>query len=611
MDNILIYPHYIDQHIVRFNLWAPRATNAGLFLPKKNKSIPMKPLEKGYWEVTEDIEPGTRYMYEMDENKRFPDPASLSQPQGVHGASEVVDLADFEWTDADWKGIKLEKMIQYELHTGTFSPEGTFAGIISKLDYLVKLGINTIELLPVAQFSGNRNWGYDGVYPFAVQNSYGGPRELMKLVNACHQRKIAVIMDVVYNHFGPEGNYVGNFGYYFSEKYSTPWGSPINFDDAYSDGVRNYVIQNALMWLRDYHIDGLRLDAVHSIFDFSAKHILQELAENVKLLEQQTKKQYHLIAESHLNDVRYISPIKEGGYGLDAQWSDDFHHTIHAMFTRENKGYYMDFGSSSDLKKSLEKAFVFDGQYSQFRKKSYGNTTENNPGKQFVIFNQNHDQVGNRKFGERLITLTNPETARLAAAFMFLAPNIPMLFMGEEYGEQNPFLYFVSHESEKLNEQVRKGRENEFKDFYTDSEKAPDPTDESTFQQSKLSWNFDSDKNAARILAFYQAFIHLRKSHPVLNQPDKSCIEVNEKSKVFSIERWQGENKILAVLNTSQQTKQFKVPGHINGTLFSIFDSENERWHPQGVKSDDAIHAGYELTISPTSFVIYSNKTII
>ncbi|HKJ80279.1 MAG TPA: alpha-amylase family glycosyl hydrolase, partial [Prolixibacteraceae bacterium] len=386
-----IYPVLSNDNSCEFTVWAPKANEMHLLLETANRKIKMNKQEFGYWSVTEkNITSGTRYKYQINNAESFPDPASLSQPDGVNESSEIIDLKDFNWTDSAWASVPLKDMIQYELHTGTFTKNGDFEGIITKLDYLKDLGINAIEILPVAQFSGKRNWGYDGVYPFAVQNSYGGARKLMKLVNAAHEKGIAVILDVVYNHFGPEGNYTGNFGYYFTTSYPTPWGQAINFDGPHSDAVRNYFIQNALMWCRDFHIDALRLDAVHAIFDFSAKHIMQELTENLDELSKQTGRDYYLIAESHLNDVRYISPIEKGGFGLHAQWSDDFHHAIHTLTSGERKGYYVDFGKPEQLSKAFKNAFVYDGQYSEFRKKTYGNSTKNNPGEQFVIFNQNH-----------------------------------------------------------------------------------------------------------------------------------------------------------------------------------------------------------------------------
>lgn len=534
-----IYPKPTHDGKWEFQVWAPKAKIMHL-VTDGNKKIQMLPEQYGYWKVyAEGVNPGTRYKYRINDSDEFPDPASLSQPDGVHEASQVINLNDFQWNQCGWNNIPLSDMIQYELHTGTFSNEGTFEGILQKLDYLLDLGINTIELLPVAQFSGKRNWGYDGVYPFAVHNSYGGAMELMNLVNQCHSKGIAVILDVVYNHFGPEGSYVGNFGHYFSGKYSTPWGQPINFDGEHSDGVRNYVVQNALMWCGDFHIDGLRLDAVHSIFDFGAVHIMQLLADKLNELSMQTGQKHYLIAESHLNDVRYILPKNIGGYGLDAQWSDDFHHAVHTLTTGENKGYYMDFGHPDQLSKAIKRAFVYDGLYSPHRKKSYGNSTRKNSGEQFVIFNQNHDQVGNRLRGERLISLTNFETAKTIAGVMFVTPNVPMLFMGEEYGERNPFQYFVSHLDPELNRLVREGRQKEFVDFQEKEFTPADPDSPEAFEESMLSWNIDQNKEKQAMYNFYRHLIHLRKNHPVLKVTDKDNLEIENHRKTYTLRRWQ------------------------------------------------------------------------
>lgn len=604
-----IFPEFTNANTCDFNLWAPKARDIKLVLEDENGEISLEKKEKGYWHLNFDkTSPGSLYKYKIDDGEIFPDPASLSQPEGVHGPSQLIRLDDFKWTDKNWKNIPLNEMIQYELHTGTFSEDGTFDGIIAKLDYLKGLGINTIEILPVAQFSGERNWGYDGVYPFAVHNSYGGANGLMKLVNSCHEKGLAVILDVVYNHFGPEGNYSSQYGHYFSGKYSTPWGKPVNFDGQYSDGVRNYVVQNALMWCRDFHIDGLRLDAIHAIYDFSAKHIMQELAENLDQLSRKMQRDFYLIAESNLNDVRYINPIEKGGYGLDAQWSDDFHHSIHTLTTQENKGYYMDFGKAEHLSKSIKEAFVYDGKYSEFRKKTYGNSTIDNPAHQFVIFNQNHDQVGNRKSGERLISLTGFETAKLIAGTMFVSPNIPMLFMGEEYGESNPFNYFVSHEDPYLNELVRKGRNEEFKDFYSDNKDAPDPSSVDTFMKSKLSWQINEDSQKKAMFDYYKTLIEIRKKNPVLKFPDKESLAIEENDKLFTLHRWQDDNHILCLMNYSGQARSLKFPENEINKWNKILDSSSVRFNGPGESGSSSVNSGDSVNISKTSILIYSNS---
>jgi maltooligosyltrehalose trehalohydrolase len=607
---LINYPIMLEELTWEFRVWAPNARQVTLMLTGDNREVPMQHKEHGYWEtIVNPVESGARYRYMIDGGEQYPDPASLSQPEGVHGDSELVRLDDFNWTDTGWKSVPLSNMIQYEIHTGTFSPSGDFQGIIDKLDYLADLGINAIEIMPVGQFSGQRNWGYDGVYPFAVHDTYGGAKGLMALVDACHSRGIAVILDVVYNHFGPEGNYVGKFGPYFSGNYSTPWGNPVNFDGPYSDPVRNYVIQNTMMWIRDFHIDGLRLDAVHALYDLGAKHILQELAENLTEFNRSMNQSRFLIAESHLNDVRYINPIKKGGYGLDALWSDDFHHAVHALVTGERDGYYLDFGQPGQLVKAMKEFFVFDGQYSEFRKKSYGNTTLRNPGEQFVIFIQNHDQVGNRQQGERLISLTGFEMVKLVAGTMFITPNIPMLFMGEEYGERNPFLYFVSHLDHGLNELVRQGREREFAAFNQAAGKTPDPASPETYERSCLSWNFEGEADRAALLRFYKKLIKLRKEHTVMSNTDRKQLKVYEKEGLLVSERRKGGDRLIAFMNFSDKDQQAVAPFEAGRDLHKIMESCAEEWGGPGAKCPVVATAEQPLIIRGNSIVIYSDRT--
>jgi maltooligosyltrehalose trehalohydrolase len=606
-----IYPELNNNGTCEFRVWAPKAQKLQLIDLQSGHELPMDLNAHGYWETRlDDCHAGFRYKYKINGKDAYPDPASLSQPEGVHGPSEVLDLKDFSWTDQDWTGIPPEEMIQYEIHTGTFSHEQNFKGIIHKLDHLAELGINTLEIMPVARFSGSRNWGYDGVYPFAVQDSYGGAAGLMELVNACHEKGFAVILDVVYNHFGPEGNYVSRFGHYFAENYSTPWGKPINFDGPYSDGVRNYFIQNALMWCRDFHMDGLRLDAVHAIYDMGATHFLRELAAHLNHLGKETGKMYHLIAESNLNDVKFISAPEKGGFGLDAQWSDDFHHALHALVTKEKKGYYMDYGKREQLSMAIRQAFVYDGAYSPFRKKTYGSPTDGFPAKSFVIFNQNHDQVGNRKFGERLIELTDFETAKVAAGTMLISPYIPMLFMGEEYAERNPFLYFVSHEDEGLNKMVRKGRQQEFKSFYDDNQEAPDPASEATFEQSMLSWRIGTTNEKQAMFAFYKYLIRLRKKHPAINKADREQMRVSEVGEAILLERWQQNDYLIAVINPAGNPGSVNIPAGIKGTFSKLLDSSDEQWLGSGDVCPEKITANDQIAIPGKSIVLYANKTI-
>jgi maltooligosyltrehalose trehalohydrolase len=507
----------------RMLFWSPFANTVQVKIRGKG-SLSLEKRDYGYWEGNlPGVESGDRYMIVIDDEREIPDPVSLFQPEGVHRESEVIDTASFRTDDRKWKGIPPADLIIYELHTGTFSPEGNFDGIIKKLDYLNELGINAIELMPVAQFPGSRNWGYDGVYPFAVQDSYGGPGGLSRLVSACHDNGIAVILDVVYNHLGPEGNYLSAAGPYFTGKYHTPWGSAVNFDDAWSHGVRRYFIENALMWLRDFNIDGLRLDAVHAIKDFGAYHFLAELADTVDRLNRETAGNHFLIGESDLNDARFIAPSREGGIGLDAQWCDEFHHALHARLTGERNGYYSDFGDTGQLADAYNNAFVYNGKYSPYRKRIFGGVTDGIPGSRFVICTQNHDQVGNRMLGERLTSLTGFESLKLAAGAMFFSPYIPMLFMGEEYGELAPFLYFTSHGDQDLVTAVREGRKKEFSDFLVDLE-PPDPDSESTFNSSKLNWDQTKDDKKKKLLDYYKKLISIKKSHPALKPGNREGV---------------------------------------------------------------------------------------
>jgi maltooligosyltrehalose trehalohydrolase len=476
----------------------------------------MQECEQGYWAVElEGMGAGTRYMFRRQDGTERPDPASRSQPEGVHGPSEVVDHAQFSWTDTAWRGLPMERMIIYELHVGTFTNNGTFQGVMDRLAELVDLGITAVELMPVAQFPGERNWGYDGAYPFSTQHSYGGPQGLKRLVNACHEMGLAVILDVVYNHLGPEGNYLNDFGPYFTEKYKTPWGAALNFDDAHSDHVRHFFIQNALMWLRDFHIDGLRLDAVHAILDTGAKHLLRELNEHVSSLAQHIGRTLVLIAESDQSDRRLLDPYDKGGYGLDAQWLDDLHHAIHTLLTGETDGYYEDYGGPEHLVKALKHSFVHNGTYSTYRKRTVGSDATDIPARQFVVCIQNHDQVGNRMLGERLTQLVPWDMLKVAAGLYLLSPYTPLIWMGEEYGAEEPFLYFVSHSDAHLLEAVRKGRREEFAGFGW-KEEPPDPGDPRTFERSKLQHNWPQDERRRQLRDFYRTLIGLRKNEPAL-----------------------------------------------------------------------------------------------
>jgi maltooligosyltrehalose trehalohydrolase len=481
--------------------------------------------------------------------------------------------------------------------------------IIPRLHELKELGVNAIELMPVAQFPGERNWGYDGVYPFAVQSSYGGPEGLKQLVNECHKQKIAVILDVVYNHLGPEGNYLEDFGPYFTEKYRTPWGKALNFDGPYSNEVRNYFIENALYWFDRYHIDALRIDAIHGICDMSAKHFLQELAENVEKGSGNGRKRQCLIAESDLNDVRVIKSRKKGGFGIDAQWCDDFHHALHTLLTHEDQGYYQDFGTIKNLATSLKEGYVFSGQYSSYRKRNHGNSSADRPANQFIVFSQNHDQIGNRVLGDRLSNLVSFEALKLAAGTVLVSPYIPLLFMGEEYGEESPFLYFVSHSDPALVKAVREGRRSEFKAFYW-QDNPPDPQDPATYLQCKLDWEKRSKGKHKILLNFYCTLIKLRKTIPALRHLRKNMLEVSisEKDKMIAVLRWHENNQVLCIMNFNIKNGHFTATNLPDGSWRKVLDSSDKRWNGPGATTPDSCGSFNSFLIEPYTIVLYQRE---
>ncbi|GJQ49001.1 malto-oligosyltrehalose trehalohydrolase [Candidatus Kuenenia stuttgartiensis] len=599
--------HYLGNGTCEFVVWAPFLKSVAVkLISPDERLLPMKKDEKGYWKAcVEDVYPGACYFYQLGEKTDRPDPASYFQPAGVHQYSQVVEFDSFKWKDSKWKGIELSQLIIYELHVGTFTPQGTFDAILPRLNSLKELGVNAIELMPVAQFPGERNWGYDGAYLFAVQNLYGGPEGLMRLVNECHKQGISVILDVVYNHLGPEGNYLAEYGPYFTDKYHTPWGKAINFDDAYSDEVRSFFLQNALFWFENYHIDALRLDAIHGIYDMGAKHILEELKEKTAELSVQKKKTYYLIAESNLNDTKITRTKETGGYGIDSQWCDDLHHSLHTLLTGEITGYYCDFGETKHLVKSLGEGFAYSGEYSPFRKRRHGNSSKNCPPSQFVVFSQNHDQIGNRMLGERLSTLVSFEALKLAAGVILLSPYIPLLFMGEEYGEEAPFLYFVSHSDVPLIEAVRRGRKHEFHDFQWQGE-PPDPQDSETFLTSKLNWGKKRQGHHKVLLDFYKHLIHLRKTIPAFANQDKNKLSVYglEDEKVVFLQRGEGVDNSFTVFNFSDSEVSVKLPLQENHWK-KLVDSSDEMWDGPGSLLTEKTGQFNQITLRKHSFITF------
>lgn len=599
--------NYLGDARCQFTVWAPLLKQVAVkIVSPKERLLPMEQLEYGYWQVTaEGIEPGTRYLYQLDGSKDLPDPASYYQPEGVHGPSEVFDQQSFTWTDEDWSGVPLEEIILYEVHVGTFTPEGTFEAIIARLPQLKELGINAIEIMPVAQFPGDRNWGYDGVFPYAVQTSYGGPDGFKRLVDACHQQGIAVVLDVVYNHLGPEGNYLPEFGPYFTKKYLGDWGDAPNLDFSYCDGVRDYFLDNGIYWLDTFHIDALRLDAIQGIFDMSAKHFLEELADRVHALSQQKGRKFYLTAESDFNDVRIIRPREVGGYGIDAQWCDDFHHALHTLITGEQQKYYKDFGKCKDLEKSLREGFVYSGQYSPDRNRRHGNSSADEPAYKFIVCSQNHDQTGNRILGDRLTKLTNFEGLKLTAGTVLLSPFVPLLFMGEEYGEEAPFLYFISHSDKELIEMVRKSKRDEFLQVGKE-EDFQDPQAPETMKKCILNWEEQKEGKHKVLWEFYQHLIDLRRTNPALKKLDKKSLEVCslEEEKLLFMRRYSGVNQVYYIMNFSDRTVVFQTDPP-SGSWQKLLDSSDSKWMGPGSAMPEKLLPGETLTIQPKSFTLY------
>lgn len=523
---ITLGANYLGGGRCAFRVWAPRARRVEVhLLGPLERLAKLRRTQNGYHRaVVNGVQPGCRYFYQLDNQRELPDPASRYQPEGVHGPSEVVDPR-FHWGNQDWSGLSLRDYIIYELHVGTFTRVGTFDAAVSRLRELKQLGITAIELMPIAQFPGGRNWGYDGVFPFAVQNSYGGPDALKRLVNACHRFGLAVVLDVVYNHLGPEGNYLGEFAPFFSDRYRTPWGPAPNVDGPDSDEVRRYFIENALYWQTEFHIDALRLDAVHAVQDFSATPFWEELATVTHQQAERLKRRFHLIAESDSNDARFISARERGGYGLDAQWSDDFHHALHVLLTGDRVGYYEDYGGVKQLAKVFREGFAYTGEYSKRRRHRHGNSPRWAGVRQFVVFAQNHDQVGNRPRGERLGHLVPFESQKLAAAAVLLSPFTPFLFMGEEYGETAPFYFFIDHSDAKLIEAVRRGRRQELAAFNS-SDDPPDPQDPATFKLCQLNPNLARKGSHRTLREFYRELIRLRRQLPALRDAEKHTVQV-------------------------------------------------------------------------------------
>jgi len=614
----MIGPSRIDEEHFRFQVWAPHATEVTLHFEGVDdaRRVPLQACPRGYYEaVVGGVKPGNKYRYFLDHSQALrPDPASRYQPLSVHQASQIID-DHFEWTDSEWRGIPLEEYVIYETHVGTFTAQGTFDAVVPELQRLRDLGITALELMPVAQFPGKRNWGYDGVYPFAVQESYGGPMGLKRLVDACHHQDLAVVLDVVYNHLGPEGNYLWDYGPYFTDRYRTPWGAAINFDGPGSQEVRRFFIDNARYWIREFHIDALRLDAVHAIFDFSATHFLEELAGAVRQEANKLRRFCYLFPESDLNDARLIRSPAIGGYGLDAQWSDDFHHAIHALLTGEQTGYYQDFGTLDHLTRALKTGYTYSGDYSVFRKRPHGNSPEHNEATQFIICVQNHDQVGNRMYGDRLSQNIPFDAVKMAAGLCLLSPYLPLIFMGEEYGETAPFQFFVDHSDQELNENIRKGRKNEFAQFCWTKE-PPDPLAELTFLQSKIDSSLGEAGHHGVLYRFYQELLRIRKTLPAFVHPSKKRQEIwsDSGNQTVFIRRWHRTDEAYLLFNLNRNSVETKWD-RPSGEYQRILCSSDALWSEVALTEISAMHTqtqvfstGECFSLKPYSFMVWARS---
>jgi len=516
----------------------------------------MRQAEGGWWELDPPVPPGPDYAFVLDGGEPLPDPRSQWQPHGVRGTSRRPDHDAFPWHVDEWAARSVLGQLVYEMHIGTFTTEGTFDAAIARLDHVRDLGVDFVELLPVAAFPGRHGWGYDGVFPYAVHEPYGGPHGLKRFVDACHERQMCVLLDVVYNHLGPDGNVLPQFGPYFTDAFSTPWGQAVNYAGPDSDEVRRYVIDSALLWLRDYRFDGLRLDAVHAIIDPSAMHVLEEIAVAVEDLAAVLGRPLSLIAESDENNPRIVSCRDVGGYGLDAQWSDDFHHALHSILTGEQTGYYEDFGQLSDLAAALSRGFVYAGRYSKHRRRRHGRPLPSHvPAHRLLGYAQNHDQIGNRAAGERLAALISFDLAKVAAALVLTSPFTPMLFMGEEWAASAPWQYFTDHEDPDLAEAVRVGRRNEFVSFGWRPDAVPDPQDPQTVRRSMLDWDEVGREPHAEMLRWHRALIALRRERPDLTDGGFGDVRIDEDAGVLCMTR----GSTLVVTNFAAERRRVPV----------------------------------------------------
>jgi maltooligosyltrehalose trehalohydrolase len=603
----------LDQRRCRFCVWAPAAGRVTVCLKTQGGgTLGLERDESGYHRAEVDnVAPGDRYTLRLDDGPDRPDPASRFQPEGVHGPSEIV-ASGHDWTDAGWVSPALSRQVLYELHVGTYTKEGTFEAIIPHLDDLKGLGVTTIELMPIAQFPGSRNWGYDGVGLYAAQNSYGGPGGLKRLVNAAHRAGLGVVLDVVYNHLGPEGNYLAEFGPYFTDRYCTPWGKALNFDGPDSDEVRRYFVENALYWVTDCRLDGLRLDAVHAIIDPSARPFIAELAQAVHQRASDLGRRVHLYAESSANDPRLVRSPELGGTGMDAQWNDDFHHALQVAVAPGKGLPYAGYDSVHQLAKAYTDGYVLSGEYNTHFRRRHGAPSREIPAERFVVFSQNHDQVGNQRLGERLSHLTSFEGLKVAAGLVLVAPYVPMLFMGEEHAETAPFLYFISHTDPDLVRAVRKGRLEEFRTMGWTQE-PPDPQAEETFERSRINHALRSEDKHRALRGLYKTLLSLRRSLPplALLSKDHQRVEALERERALVVRRWSDAGEVFAAFHfgPNPATLPVRIP---SARWRLLLDSADALWAGPGAAAPASLTAeagAADLRLRPMSFALYARET--
>lgn len=588
----------------RFVVWAPNHHQVTLSLPIEDQWFDLDPVGNGYWTHTvEGIDPNTQYLYRLDGDALKPDPASNYQPNSVFGASAVVDHDAYKWADSGWCGLDLADLVFYELHVGTFTPEGTLKAAAEHVGELADLGVTALELMPLNQFSGKRNWGYDGVFPYAVQNSYGFPDDFKALVDQCHRHGVALFLDVVINHLGPEGNCLNDYGPYFPLTQIGRWGPTVNLDGAGNEGVRNYFQENVLYWFNRFHIDGIRLDAILFMPDNSPTPFLAELTQTVHNLGEQLGKKIHFIAETSYNVPKVLMPTQEGGFGFEAQWLDDFQHALHALLTGEREGYYRDYGRIEDVAEVLREAYVYVGGQSSYKRRQPSESTQNIAADRFVVFGQNHDQVGNRLKGDRLATTAGLEAAKLAAGLVLLSPYLPLLFMGEEYGETAPFLFFTDYSDQTLIESIREGRKKEFEHFHWTGE-VPDPQSTHTFLASKLNWQQRNSEQGKKVAYYYRDLLVLRKNRLFRPQPDRQIKEIlTEQDKLLLIHKASTDAEAVIAVNFSNEACTCTFP--FLGEYLKVLDSADAKYAGSGVTLPQTTTHGHQLTLAGFTLAVY------